>query len=316
MYQSPPFCCRPNNQKGGDWYITFPCPPKHKSCGQSEADCKCGNHQWTSAAITGTMAATLKATTKNFADIDPPESPSGWSPCHQWKHVCDVRAWFWNPNAGLGIGANAKMQNSKKYRIFVRFAPCIPKGDDDVQKKDGKPGAYNGPTSNPSGGGTQFAQATGSGDANLLLTVATFTLNVVDPTNSISTSRARGIDPNTQIDVALTANVLGGASSGNGSLTATLGLNSIPRDTLSIDLGTLAGIVAMHKAEMQAVMSAWVLRAVISGDRPDPWNLSPPSSFWATYQSGQQPATPTPPTPPPSTPPSGPGPSSTTRPRS
>jgi hypothetical protein len=311
-------CCQNNNQKGGDWYITFPCPPKHQGCGLSEADCKCGNHQWSGNMITSTVSATLKAMAKNFADIDPPQPPSGWSPCHQWKHVCDVKAWFWNPNFGLGIGANVKMQYSKIYQIFVRFAPCVggkPLLKKDKKKEDKTP--YTGPTSDPSGSGTELVQATGTGDGLSPLTGATFTLDVVEPGNPISTSRTPGIDPNTQIDVALVANVLGGTSSGNGSLTATLGLNSVPRDTLSIDLGTLSGIVAARNAEIQAVMSAWVLRSVIAGDRPDPWNLSPPSSFWATYQSGQQPTTPPPPSSPPSSPPGpGPGPSSSVRPRS
>lgn len=315
-------CCQNNNQKGGDWYITFPCPPKHKGCGKSEADCKCGRHQWTSATITSTVAATLKATTNNFADIDPPQKPSGYSPCHEWEHVCNVRAWFWNQNAGLGIGAAAKMQYSKMYRIFVRFAPCVKRAVPPI-KQDQKPndnGANKGPTSNPSGSGVELAQGTGSDNGISPLTGATFMSAVIEPDDPISASMSPAIDPSTQIDIAFIANVLGRTTSMSGIPAGDGGMSSVPRNVLSIDLGTLTGIIATRNAEAHAVRNAWLLRAVISGDGPNPWNLGPPSSLWATYQSGQQPtgggATSTPSSSPPSSPASGPSPSSSIRPRS
>jgi hypothetical protein len=215
------------------------------------------------------------------------------------------------------------MQYSKTYKIYVRFAPCVPlpQPGEKKKKKDDK-NSYKGPTSDPSGNDTQFAQVTGSGSGTSPLTGATFTLDIVEPENPISTSRNPGIDPNTQINVALIANVLGGTTSGNGSLTSYSGVTSIPRNTLSIDLGTLSGIVAARRADLQAVMNAWVLRTVTAGNGPNPWDMSPPSSFWATYQSGQQPtgggSTTTPPSTPPSSPPSGPTPtpSSAIKPRS
>src|SRR5439155_239099 len=108
----------------------------------------------------------------------------------------DVVAHFWNPNAGMGIGARGPQQYLVTYRVHVIFSPCIPVpgGGGGPGKND--PGVPGIPNQNPGpGDGNLFVANVGSTGPTSPLTGATFTIDVDDPTSPISTSGNATTDP-------------------------------------------------------------------------------------------------------------------------
>jgi hypothetical protein len=310
-------CCDPgNNMDGGGLLITKPCPPKGKSCGKSEAECKCPPHEWTREEIRAAVEAAIRANkflSARYADMDGPANPVGFAPCHTQTHAADVVAHFWK-DGKVGIGGPGLGQYHVTYHVDVIFKPCIGNPEDGlvIRLEPIKPNIIR-PNQNPTGNG-QLAVNTLGGTGSPL-TGPTFTLELVDPTNPITTSLNPSIDPNTMIDVALAMNALG---DGRGATIEGGFTNTLFADILHADLDTLLGIRSALNVRSDATSTAWLGRPVNVLNGPDSWTLSLPNSEWAIYQGGTGGGTTTPPptTPPPTTPPPTTPPPTSTKPRS
>lgn len=305
-------CCDAGvNIDGGTFQVTFPCPPKGKSCGQNEQDCKCAPHQWDGAALSAAVTAAINANKflrERFADTDPPNPPLGFGPCHQVTHAADIIAHFWkNPPTAIGMPNLA--QYHVTYHVNATFTPCIgvpkPPGIGLLQPMEPNiivPG-------HPGGTPQSFANvpmSTGTSTGTSL--TGNISISVVDPINPITTSHNPAIDPNTIVDVSVATNALNGATGTNLDGGST---NSLFAAILHVDVDTLLGIQSAFNAIGAATSSAWLGRPVNVLNGPDSWDLSLPTTQWAAYQqpSSGGGTTPTPPpsTPPPSTPPPGGG---------
>lgn len=316
-------CCDPGgNINGGTFLVTFPCPPKGKSCGKSEQECKCPPHQWDRDAIRAAVMAAINANRwlrERFADLDGPNNPIGFAPCHKKTHVADLVAHFWK-DARVGIGGPGLAQFHVIYHADVIFKPCIQKPEPPPigQLEPIKPNLIK-PNQDPTRN-EQLVENTPTGTGGPL-TGATFTLDVVDPINPITTSPNPAIDPNTNLDIAIATNALIGGGNAN---TGTGFTNAIFAEILHVDVDTLLGIRSALDTRSGAISSAWLGRPVNVLNGPDSWTLSLPNSEWATYQqpnssgggSTTPPTTPPPTTPPPTTPPPTTPPPTSTKPRS
>lgn len=304
-------CCDPGNGNldGGAFLITKPCPPKGKSCGQNEADCKCAPHEWTREEVRAAVEAAIRANaflSARYADMDGPNNPVGFAPCHKRTHVADVVAHFWK-DPRVGIGGPGINQWHVTYHIDVIFKPCIgePIAGGGLIINPGIPGTGK-PGTGPANGGGQVALNT-SGSTGSPLTGATITLDIVDPTNPISTSLNPTIDPNTNLDVTQASNALvGGNGAYIGGTTLTLFV-----DIIRVDIDTLIGIRTAFDNLSSAASLHYLSRPVSVMNGPDSWTLSLPNLQWGTpvqQTSGSgggstTPPTTTPPTPPPPPPP-------------
>jgi hypothetical protein len=281
-------CCDPGDTiDGGQFLVTFPCPPKGKTCGKNEQDCKCTPHQWDRESIAAAVEAAIQANKflkDRYADLDPPEKPVGFAPCHKRFFASDVVAHFWK-NAGMGIGGPPLGQWRVTYHVYVLFSPCIQKpepGDLGIIEPISPNTILDDP--NPAKGGGTFA-VNRPGGTGSPLTGATFTIDFADPTNPISTSRTPALDPNTNVDVAQAANALGGGrgTDGAGGLT-----NVVIAGILRTDIDTLNGIRSAGVARSNETSAAWLTRPVTVLDGPDSWTLSLPPVDWAVYQQQVQ----------------------------
>lgn len=104
--------CKPKAQ-AGVFKVVLPCPPKGKSCGQSEENCKCPPHPWDFTQVLGALQAWFIP--QGAADVDWHGIHGATAPCHQWTHVADavVRQW-------VGV-----QQVAKVFQVYVTFKPCI-----------------------------------------------------------------------------------------------------------------------------------------------------------------------------------------------
>lgn len=280
-------CDSGGNIDGGAFLVTFPCPPKGTSCGQNEQDCKCPPHQWDGAALSAAVTAAINANKflrERFADMDPPNPPLGFGPCHQSSHAADIIAHFWkNPPTPIGMPNLA--QYHVTYHVNVIFTPCI-------GKPKTKPGGLIQPIEpniivpgrpgSPPQSYANVHMTTGTPTGTSL--TGSISIGVVDPTNPITTSPNPAIDPNTMIDVALATDALNGGTATN---LAEGGTNSLFAAILHLDVDTLLGIRSALDAQSAATSGAWLGRPINVLNGPDSWTLTLPNLEWAIYQ--QQP---------------------------
>jgi hypothetical protein len=265
------------------------------SCGQSEADCSCAPHQWDRETVRGAVLAILQGM-PGFADLDGPNAPIGFAPCHQKTHIADVTGYFWT-NGVVGIGGAGPQQARVTYHIYVTFKPCIPIPNDEKKKKK-KEDKYQGPTSGKSEGGNGPAENT-IGFGGNPGSRGGLTISVEDPLHPISTTQNPATNVNTAIDVGVVTQALGGVP------TSSDGTQFLFADLLHVDLGTLLGIRSWGQGVALAASNAWLARPVISLEGPDSWTMEVPTTAWASYQQagtatlGGSSSTPTSPPPPP-----------------
>jgi hypothetical protein len=309
-------CCDADgNLDGGTFLVTFPCPPKGMSCGQNEQDCSCPPHQWDGATLSAAVTAAINANKflkDRLEDMNPPNPPIGFGPCHQSSHAADILVSFWkNPPTPIGGPSLAKYHVT--YHVNVIFTPCI-------GKPPSKPGGLIQPVvpniivpGSPGGTPQSFANVpismgTPTGSSTATSFTGGISIGVIDPINPITTSPNPAIDPNTIVDVALATNALNGGTSTNQAGVST---NSMFAAILHLDVDTLLGIQSAFCAMGAATSSAWLGRPISAMNGPDSWDLSLPTTQWAAYQpgtggTGTTPPPPTPTPPPPSPPPPGP----------
>jgi hypothetical protein len=258
-------CCKAGPMKdGGAITLRFPCPPKGRSCGMAESECTCGPHEWDRESIRGAVLALLQAI-PGFADLDGPNVPIGFAPCHRRTHVADVTGKFW-VGGMVGAGAGGPQQALVTYHVYVTFKPCIHQPDDDKEKKQppttkGKPGSKG----NSGGiGGSVFEAGSG------------LTISVGGPQPAYSTVRVPATDVNSSLYAARAAQTLGILEAGS-----TL---SLFPDLIHVDLETLAGIRSWKSAIAAVASTAWLARPVNTLDGPDSWTAGTPTTAWAAYQ--------------------------------
>jgi len=264
--------CKPNGQ-AGVLKVVLPCPPKGKSCGKMEAECKCPPHPWNFTAVLGALQAWFIP--QGAADVDWHGIHGATGACHQWTYVADARVFQW-----VGI-----RQVSKMYRVYVTFKPCIPllqlAMDDKEKKKDDD---YDGPKDDKPDPDGDTALAEEGGSSGSPLTGATFTLDLTDVSSSISTTSGFYNDP----DTALAGQVVVDTFSGIGKSGSfqSQSSNFVPAGTLALDGESLSNIVTAHRRSLRAFTFAYWNRPLAPGllgsDGLNPLLVQ----TWGVYQPG------------------------------